>query len=648
MSIFSTKLNDIHKTLSLTAAFDAASLATALSGGLSRLAIAVGSGGSAISAEYLRVCRNTLGAAITLVQTPMEFVLGAEVLSQADVFLFSANGNNPDILAAFEAASSRQAAAIHIVTNNPEGELARRCTASLPALVHVLPVADPKDGFLATHSLTSFVAGLLFASNHLNQVDRTLADHFLMEANERLAPDERERCAQSFASLRQEDTLVLLQDPRLAPLGLLIETSAWEAGLCSVQRTDHRNFAHGRHVWPAKRPAQTMLLSLTGTETHPTWHQIDAQLPTNIRRHSVEFGNCGRYQNALGVFSALTIVEALGRTTGIDPGKPGVGPFARDLYEATVLQNVAAELPSAVRQKRAAVLSQDEPSWANIDLSKVFADLRSRFKSAVFAGLVLDYDGTIVSIEGRFDPPAAEIVGELNRLLGEDVPLAIATGRGGSAGEQLREVLSPAHQANILMGYYNGAYIRSLDVDIRNSPPPLHPAMERVHAWLDLNPSLFVNHAFKRGALQAAIEIAHLRDAIDFQREFQATFDRLSDVRMTRSGHTIDICPVETCKTAVVQALASQIGASPESILCIGDSGGLLGNDHVMLGMPYGVSVDHVCGRLDVCWSFFGYSKTGPKALLHLLRALKRDSDGLTKLDVDALLNDGTSGTKPC
>jgi hypothetical protein len=172
--------------------------------------------------------------------------------------------------------------------------------------------------------------------------------------------------------------------------------------------------------------------------------------------------------------------------------------------------------------------------------------------------------------------------------------------------------------------------------------------MECVHDWLDRKSSLFLNHTFKRGALQAAIEIAHLRDAAKFEREFQATFDRFGDVRMTRSGHTIDICPTDTCKTAVVRALAVQIGASPESILCVGDSGGLLGNDHVMLGMPYGVSVEHVCSRLDVCWSFFGYSKTGPKALLHLLRALKRGADGLTKLDVDALSDNGTSGTNPC
>lgn len=642
MSVFSAKLTDIHKTVSLTASADISSLATALSGGLSRLAIAVGSGGSAISAEYFRTCRNTLGATVTLVQTPMEFVLGTEVLSLADVYLFSANGNNPDIFAAFEAACCRNAATIHIVTSNAEGELVRKRETSKRAFVHVLPVADPKDGFLATHSLISVIAGLLFASSRINQLDRALTDRFTLDLMELLTRGERENCARSFASLRKEDTLVLLQDPRLSPVGLLIETSAWEAGLCTVQRTDHRNFAHGRHVWLAKRPTEAMLLSLTGTETHQIWHQIETQLPDNVRHHSVKFGNCGRYQNALGIVWALTVVEALGVATGIDPGKPGAGRFARDLYEARALQTIESELPSAVRQKRIAVLSHDEPHSAHADLWKVFAELRSRFKSAIFAGLVLDYDGTIVSSDDRFKPPDETLIAELNRLLNEGVPLAIATGRGGSAGEQLRDVLAPEHQQNVLMGYYNGAYIRPLNIDIRDSQPPLHPAMERVYDWLDQNSSLFHKHTFKRGALQAVVEIAHLRDVSEFQRGFQASFDSNSGLRITRSGHTIDICPATTCKTAVVQALADHIGTDPEHILCIGDSGEILGNDHVMLGMPYGVSVEHVCSRLEVCWSFFGYSKTGPKALLQLLRALKRDANGVTKMDVDALYSDGT------
>jgi fructoselysine-6-P-deglycase FrlB-like protein len=130
MSVFSTKLDSLHQTLRLALSADASSLSTALSSGIDQLGIAVGSGGSAIAAEYLRVCRRTLGSSPTLVQTPMEFVLGTAALSDAHVYLFSAGGRNPDILAAFDAASVRGAGSVHVVTNTDTSELAQRCSAS--------------------------------------------------------------------------------------------------------------------------------------------------------------------------------------------------------------------------------------------------------------------------------------------------------------------------------------------------------------------------------------------------------------------------------------------------------------------------------------------------------------------------------------
>ena len=149
------------------------------------------------------VCRNTLGFAPTLVQTPMEFVLGLEKLSQAQVYLFSAGGNNPDILAAHDAAVARSVDAIHVVTNNAASELARRCAASQRSFLHVLPVADPKDGFLATHSLMSTVVALLTASDRVSNraIGGALADRYLSDAGEILARQSRQSLAQKFAPL---------------------------------------------------------------------------------------------------------------------------------------------------------------------------------------------------------------------------------------------------------------------------------------------------------------------------------------------------------------------------------------------------------------------------------------------------------------
>ena len=193
----------------------------------------------------------------------------------------------------------------------------------------------------------------------------------------------------------------------------------------------------------------------------------------------------GRFENAVGVLRALTIVEALGKATAIDPAKPGVGPFAGDIYASRLLLDVTKVLPSAVRHKRAAMAKADLPYAGSLALIDSFDSLMTRLMGAKFRGLILDYDGTVVSASGRFDPPTKPVIGELERLLNEGMRIAIATGRGGSAGETLRDALPAKFHRDILVGYYNGADTRTLDIDIRTSPVPPAAAIAEVGEWLD-------------------------------------------------------------------------------------------------------------------------------------------------------------------
>lgn len=637
MHVFSAKLDETRSTMQLALAHDVMQLAAALANGLSKFAIAVGSGGSTISAEYLCLCRRTLGAAPTIVQTPMEFVLADESLFGTDVFLFSAGGNNPDILAAQQTAIARGANTLHVVTANAAGELSKACSELDQAQLHVLPTASMKDGFLATHSLVSTVTSLLVASDVVANGDRVAAfgEDFLGVADGVLAADSRAVMAECFSSLRSSDTILLLEDPRLSTIGRLIETSVWETALCSVQRTDHRNFAHGRHVWLERRPDDAMIVSLVGPESIGIWKAIERLVPDNVRRFSLDVRNCGRFENAIGVLRGLTIVEAFGKATAIDPAKPGVGLFAGDIYESGLLLDVTKALPSAVRHKRAAMSKADLPGAGNLALIESFDLLKARLLSATFRGLILDYDGTIVSAAGRFDPPTKPVIEELERLLNDGMRIAIATGRGGSVGETLRDSLPTIFHPTILVGYYNGGDSRMLDVDIRTSPALSTPIISEVGRWLDENPDLFVSEPkVRRAPVQITIELSDLRDFTNFLREFAAKFGTVPELRLARSAHTIDVCLSSACKTNVFKELAATASISPESILCVGDSGDVLGNDYALMGMPFGLSVDRVCCRTEAGWALFGATIRGPDALLHILRALRHDPRGGFKMDV--------------
>jgi hypothetical protein len=639
MHAFSTKLDDIGRTIELVLTDGAASLSAAISGGLARTMIAVGSGGSAISAEYLRLCRTTLGTAPTLVQTPMEFALTDSNLDETEVFLLSASGNNPDILATQRSAVTRGARALHIVTNNASGRLVQESRDLLHTKVHLVPTADIKDGFLATHSLVGAIGSFLVASDIAahGSPNATLTEEFRCAAERVLAADSRRMMAECFDSIRRTDTILLLEDPRLSSIGSLIETSVWETALCGIQRTDHRNFAHGRHVWLQHRPHESMIISLTGPESLGIWKAIEQSVPPDVRRFCLDVKNCGRMENAVGVLRALTIVEALGKAVAVDPAKPGAGPFAGNIYDSTALLDVVDLLPPAVRHKRSAMAKADLPDAGSLALIEHFDTLKARLRAATFRGMVLDYDGTIVTAAGRFHPPENPVLAELERLLDGGMRIAIATGRGGSAGESLRDTLSPRFHRDILVGYYNGGDTRPLHIDISKSPLATALDIEEVGKWLDENSALFLPDAkMRRAPVQITIELSGIRNAADFQRAFSARFGGVPGVRIARSAHTLDVCLASSCKTNVFRELSVSQGIEPVGILCIGDSGDIFGNDYALLGMPFGISVDQVCGRTDAGWALFGGRVRGPEALLHILKALHREPTGGFKMDVDA------------
>ena len=103
--------------------------------------------------------------------------------------------------------------------------------------------------------------------------------------------------------------------------------------------------------------------------------------------------------------------------------------------------------------------------------------------------------------------------------------IAIATGRGGSAGETLRDALMAKFHPDILVGYYNGAHTRTLDIKHAAFTVPPAAAITEVGKWLDENSDLFVlERKMRRSPVQITIELSGIRDVANFRREFLARF----------------------------------------------------------------------------------------------------------------------------
>lgn len=643
MGVFSEKLNRIHETISLVEATDIRPIANAINEGRHRVAIAVGSGGSAVAAEYLARCRSTLSCAPTIVKTPMDLVVDDSDLRGCDVWLFSAGADNPDVAAAFDTALASDASSIRLVTVRADGATTARARASGRCAVDLLPVADPKDGFLATHSMIATVAALLAACEDqaARHIQTTVLGEFAKDAEAALGAEARLAIEQTLEGFERTDTLLVLHDPQLRAVGVLIETSMWETAICPVQRSDFRNFAHGRHVWLAQRPEHTRLLALTGLDGIPIWTAIDRLLPEEVPRTSFDFGGAGRFRVAMGIVSGLAVVEALGIATGIDPGKPGAGPFAKPIYEDRSLEELARRLVPRTRQKRLSLGVADASSHRDRNVEREGQSRLDALLSACFSGIVLDYDGTIVATEDRLAPPSAAIVEELVRLADAGIDIAIATGRGGSSGEMLRQVLPERLHANIVVGYYNGAYIRTLDVDIAKEPATSNADLADVFEWLNTRKVVAAGRIPKAGPLQITVNNADLLDAAAFPSVVARCPAVIEGrIKVVRSQHSFDIVPSTTSKTEVVKHLLASHSDAGAEILAIGDSGQASGNDYELLTLQHGISVGAICGDPDGSWSLFGQQFTGPQALLRILLASKIDGTGRMRLDGAALFDD--------
>jgi hydroxymethylpyrimidine pyrophosphatase-like HAD family hydrolase len=642
MSVFSEKLNLLGRTIEQAFDADVNALARSLLDSAGASVIAVGSGGSAVAGEFLAVCRGDFDRGTTIVSTPMEYVLDSVRRRADQVWLFSAAGNNPDILAAFEAAARHDTPAITIVTSDIRGALVERAAGNRMARVHIAPVSEPKDGFLATHSLVATLLVLLRAFDVVSRGGPEVRrrDEVCKFADRALSADHRDWIKSQLQGASRRDMLFLLHDPLLAPAASLIETSCWEAGLCAVQRADFRNFAHGRHVGFDKNRERASIVALTTNRSRRIWRSVEALLPPDVPITTLDFGNGGRQKVFEGVVEGLVIVEALGEHRQIDPGRPGVPEFGRQIYRLQDLIDCVEEEDAAINRKRGAQGRMDDPSTSSTDWQIERSKFVSKLTDAVYRAVVLDYDGTVVETDRRREAPSEDVLESLLRLLTNGIFVAFATGRGGSIGETLRPLVPEPYWDDVLVGYYNGGYVTPLRTNIAKQPPPAHPDLLRLDGWLRDHPELFREEAVHRFSnVQITIANSDLEDPEGLYRMLlDEGFPIGTNLVVRRSGHSWDICPADSGKTRVVDAVLQRLGDTGSPVLCVGDSGAWQGNDYDLLSGAYSLSVAGVCHRPSVCWNLLPSGLTGPAGLVAILRALSIERRGEARFDVEQVL----------
>jgi fructoselysine-6-P-deglycase FrlB-like protein len=598
----------------------------------------VGSGGSYSAAAIGSLFRELAHHSVSTAASPHEFTGISKRLAPL-CLLLSAEGKNRDILQAAHTAGAADisAAAITLTLDNPLVALAAR--ANTPR-VFAYQMDWIKDGYLATNSLLAMVLLLFrafFGDSEFQVLSSRLSEEYLNQR--RLALQK----LQGFAEIRQRG-LLLLYSSQAQSFAVDLESKLSEAALATVQTADLRQFAHGRHLQLADKKTAPSVLIAYSTAEHALAEATRAQIPDGVAVEMVAIeGTTDREVAVWGLIDAMLVVEVLALAAGVDPGAPDVPMFGRNIHalDPSQLSPIgmaeSCRLTIAARRKSGARI-QRQPLPKVVDAAQAYVD---RLTHANFLGLVTDFDGTLCRTECRFDDMDRQIVDELSSLIRRGFKVAIATGRGDSLHKILRKAFDEELHRAILVGYYSGSYIASLDNTFVE--PIANEGFAKLWDWLRETACELPESEWRelaRGG-QFSLRLSSAQSCKSLASLVRVWIDQneLKDWRVFCSGHSVDVLDHRTSKRNVVHSFANAHSIDPiTEILRVGDCGQEGGNDFELLSEGMSLSCAEVSTALKSCWNFGALGNSQSDVTLSYLRALVQKGQGF-KLLMSAILD---------
>ena len=434
------------------------------------------------------------------------------------------------------------------------------------------------------------------------------------------------------APLWTRPTTLVLYGPSTRIGAVDLESKFTEAALGHLQLADYRNFAHGRHHWLAKRSETSAVLAFITDADCALAERTLNLIPADVPQARIAFDGGPSAVALASLLAALRFTGWAGISRGIDPGRPGVPEFGRKLYRLPLPRpRRVAGLPRLTPREAAAITRKAGVDPSHLSASgelgrwrEALATFRNRLRDARFAGIVLDYDGTVVDTRHRFESAEPMMAAELARLAEAGAHVAVATGRGKSVRRDLQSRLPRALWPLVLVGYYNGAEVASLDDDdAPDRSANLCTALRSLSEALRRQPELSESVCQEDRPFQITLEATRVmpEDRLWDLVHHVVLLAGADDVGVTRSSHSVDIVATGVSKLNVVRRLRETVGDAP--ILTIGDRGRWPGNDHELLSEPFALGVDEISVDPATCWHLGKPGQRGPTVTLDYLSALE-------------------------
>jgi hydroxymethylpyrimidine pyrophosphatase-like HAD family hydrolase/fructoselysine-6-P-deglycase FrlB-like protein len=595
--------------------------------------ICIGSGGSYSAAVLASWIHQEYTGHLGLPATPLQAARTAAVKNCA-MLILSAGGRNPDVLGVLRHIVKQEPRALAVMCLTKGSPIADLCAEY--RFIHCAEFASPagKDGFVATNSLVAIIVLLWRAYAEVVGLTahRDLTLQELLGAKSGLAKWSAQ-LAESCSPLWARPYLVVLHGAAATQAGAVdLESKFSEAAVGPIQIADYRNFAHGRHHWLDKKGDETGLLALISEEDEDLAEKTLALVPRNVRVARVRIEKSGPLGAIEATIKALFIAGFAAAARGIDAGRPKVASFGRRIYHLNAWSSKREAITTDERLAIERKVSRPLRNLGRPELEYWRAEYRkfvSAITTAQFHALVLDYDGTLCDERYRFGNLPRIVANPLNELLHKGVLLGIATGRGKSVRKALQESIEQPFWPRVVIAYYNGSEIASLEDEQVPQPncaisAALEPLAQQIRASRVLN--ALADHECKTNQISVVA-----KNPSHAEKIYKVVCDLISSkfaegVSCVRSSHSVDILAPGITKLALLDNLKVRLKIEFPQFLCIGDLGSWPGNDYLLLSTPYSLSSHEPSSAPDRCWNLAPAGMRNAQAtefFLHLAKASK-------------------------
>ena len=575
--------------------------------------VCIGSGGSLSACHYAAQLYRRRNGVLAEAMTPLQLMYaGFDIIRGSKLLFLSASGKNKDILNAIKYGIKYNETGMMSLTLRKNNPTEKYLTKHPKVQRWCEDIPTENDGFLATNSLVAMFTLLCKAAS-----PKILDSIF---KNQEL------KLATWNINLGPLWNFLVLYGAAGEPVAWDIESKLTEAALGAALLSDYRNFGHGRHHWFAKRKENSCVVALLTPVEKDLAYKTIGYLPQDVPVIYIE-SEFETFQASIDLLlKSFRFVDALGEARGIDPGRPGVPAYGRQLYNLNYFRLTNSILPDemildvAVRRKLGMTGESNGPLWDHY--STACKRFIQQLNIGRFTTVAFDYDGTLSAKDhaSRFtDGLCDDIKAALLNLLENGVQIMVATGRGKSVGSSFKNSFDRKYWPQIIIGYYNGACQLALGEEEKLEEwkkKPFDTELKSLEDELKQRlPENYVSYQFEERSQQLSIEgnmtSAESQIVYDICREIIWDL-QLKGIRIWRSSHSMDIVVYkEVSKLRVME--------NSERTLCIGDYGCVEGNDYELLTSRYSLSVDKVSKNPECCWNIAPCGVTGLDATLYYL-----------------------------